>query len=83
MTLDVAEINSCANLHEKLSKIKKLKFSEYYNETEQITNARSFQNIKHEDIMNLSYADSSFDLVLHSETLEHINNPGKGYTRMS
>ncbi|MFZ1523007.1 MAG: methyltransferase domain-containing protein [Candidatus Saccharimonadales bacterium] len=75
--LDVAEINSCANLHEKISKIKKLKFSEYYNETEQITNARSFQNIKHEDIMNLSYADSSFDLVLHSETLEHINNPEK------
>jgi ubiquinone/menaquinone biosynthesis C-methylase UbiE len=42
-----------------------------------------FKGIKHEDIMNLSYADSSFDLVLHSETLEHINNPGKGYARMS
>lgn len=75
--LDVAEINSCANLHEKLSKIKKLKFSEFYNKTEQITNARSFKGIKHEDIMNLSYNDSSFDLVLHSETLEHINNPKK------
>lgn len=75
--LDVAEINSCANLHEKLSKIKKLKFSEYYDKDEQITNVRNFQDINHEDIMNLSYPDSSFDLVLHSETLEHINNPEK------
>ena len=75
--LKVAEINSCANLHDKLSKIKNLKFSEYYDQSEQISKNRIFEGINHEDIMNLSYSDESFDLVLHSETLEHISDPAK------
>jgi len=57
----VAEINSCGNLHPFLAQLKNLAFSEYPNE----------------DIMHLSYPDNSFDLVLHSEVLEHVQDPEK------
>lgn len=57
----VAEINSCGNLHPFLTKLKDLTHTEY----------------PKEDIMKLSYSDNSFDLVLHSEVLEHVKDPQK------
>lgn len=32
----------------------------------------------HSDMMKLSFADGSFDLVLHSDTLEHVADPVRG-----
>ena len=57
--LVVAEINAAGSLHPHLSKLPKLSYSEY-------GGSRS------EDLMHLSYPDSSFDLVITSETLEHV-----------
>ena len=60
--LKVAEINSCHRLHGQLEKVKELTYSDY-------------GGGHAEDIQNLSYDDETFDLVLHSETLEHVPDP--------
>ncbi|MFZ4598551.1 MAG: class I SAM-dependent methyltransferase [Terrimicrobiaceae bacterium] len=59
----VAEINSCGRMHSVLSRLPLLSYSEYVGGD---ALARS------EDMMALSYRDNSFDIVLHSETLEHV-----------
>jgi len=70
--LDVAEINtigSMGSLHSFLVQLPRLAFSEYRGADrlgEVIHGARN------EDICRLTYADESFDLVLSSDTLEHV-----------
>lgn len=61
--LKIAEINSCGKLHGILQELPGLKYSEF---------ASGDPAIPHEDLMKLSYADSSFDIVLTSDTLEHV-----------
>jgi SAM-dependent methyltransferase len=62
-TLKVAEVNSCGSLHKALCRLPGLKFSEYESDN---------PDVPHEDLLNLSYASGEFDLVLHSDTLEHV-----------
>jgi SAM-dependent methyltransferase len=70
--LEVAEINtigSMGSLHSFLAQLPRLTFSEYRGADrlgEVIDGARN------EDICRLTYADKSFDLVLSSDTLEHV-----------
>jgi SAM-dependent methyltransferase len=61
--LKVCELNSCHKLHDTLIKLNNLTYSEYGTDSQQ-------------DVENLTYEDNIFDLVLHSETLEHVSNPG-------
>lgn len=70
--LKVAEINYCGDLHPILNKLPGLVLSQY---SEVSFRARFFnwlKGVKKEDITNLSYEDNSFDLVVHSEVLEHV-----------
>lgn len=60
--LHVAEINSCGALHKMLARLPHIAYSEYLPD-----NAA----VRHEDMVCLTYPDGAFDLVLHSETLEH------------
>jgi SAM-dependent methyltransferase len=62
--LKVAELNSCHQLHEVLEGLDGLTYAEYGTPAQQ-------------DIQALGYDDNQFDIVLHSETLEHINDPMK------
>lgn len=70
--LDVAEINtigSMGSLHARLARLPRLAFSEYRGPDrlgEVIDGARN------EDVTRLTYPDASFDLVLSSDTLEHV-----------
>ncbi|MFA5004388.1 MAG: class I SAM-dependent methyltransferase [Candidatus Saccharimonadales bacterium] len=66
--LKVAEINSCGVLHDILKNIPNLSYSEY---------GSTVPEVPHEDLMALSYADDSFDIVLTSDTLEHVPDPLK------
>jgi SAM-dependent methyltransferase len=61
--LSIAEINSAGSLHQFLSKCPNLRYSEF---------GSTSPGIPSESLMRLSYADSSFDLVVTSETLEHV-----------
>ena len=61
--LAIAEINSAGNLHRYLARCPGLRFSEF---------GSTSQAVPSEDLMRLTYADASFDLVVTSDTLEHV-----------
>lgn len=61
--LRVAEVNGCGALHDYLDLNPDLAYSEYGSEDPAIPS---------EDLARLSYRDSAFDLVLTSDTLEHV-----------
>lgn len=69
--LDVAEINPIGSLHALLRRLPRLMFSDY----------RGPQHLgelvdgnRNEDICRLTYPDAAFDLVLSSDTLEHVHD---------
>lgn len=68
----VAEINSCGNLHPILKKLPGLAYSEYPSSRLLPKTYYFLKRTRKEDITNLSYSNNSFDLVLHSDVLEHI-----------
>ena len=61
--LHVAEINAAGALHKFLSSLRGLHYSEY---------GSTDPAVRSEDLMSLSYPDCAFDLVITSETLEHV-----------
>jgi hypothetical protein len=70
--LDVAEINtigSVGSLHRFLQRLPRLSFSEYRG-PEGLGHVVG--GVRNEDICALTYPDASFDLVLSSDTLEHV-----------
>jgi SAM-dependent methyltransferase len=60
--LQVCELNSCHELHQTLTKLRKLTYAEYGTDSQQ-------------NIEGMTYPSDTFDLFLHSETVEHVNNP--------
>jgi SAM-dependent methyltransferase len=66
--LDVAEINPIDGLHAQLARLPRLACSEFRDPHGTETDS----TIPHEDLTRLTYPDASFDLVLTSETLEHV-----------
>jgi len=61
--LRIAEVNGIGRMHPFLTSLPGLVSSEY----------------PQEDVMALSYQDSTFDLVLTSETMEHVPDPIAGF----
>ncbi len=59
--LRIAEINAVGRMHPYLAGLPRLTYSEY----------------PEEDVQALSYSEGSFDLVLTSDTLEHVPDPAK------
>lgn len=59
----VCEINACGSLHNFLFEIPNIFYSEYGSRDPLILS---------EDLMALSYPSESFDMVIHSDTLEHV-----------
>ncbi len=59
----IAEINSAGVLHDILRHSKKLTYSEY---------CPVDKSVEHQDLHNLTYKDNSFDIVLTSDTFEHV-----------
>ena len=67
--LRVAEINRIAGVHEALRPLPGLAYSEY---RPGAAPGAIVEGVRCEDLTRLSYPDASFDLVLTSETLEHV-----------
>jgi SAM-dependent methyltransferase len=72
--LAIAEINYCGQLHKYLAQNPKTKTSQYQERTIRARIANRLKGIRSEDITKLSYPSESFDLVLHSEVLEHVED---------
>jgi SAM-dependent methyltransferase len=70
--LDVAEINtigSVGSMHALLQQLPRLAFSDYRG-PERL--GQLVDGARNEDVCRLTYADDSFDIVLSSDTLEHV-----------
>ncbi len=67
--LRVAEINMVDGLHRYLTRLQHLAFSDYNDSSSASGDSAGIQS---EDLCNLTYADNSFDLIVTSETLEHV-----------
>jgi SAM-dependent methyltransferase len=62
-SLSIAEINSAGNLHRVLAACPGLRYSEFGSRQ---------PNVPSQDLSALTYTDASFDLVITSDTLEHV-----------
>lgn len=69
--LRVAEINRIGGLHEQLRRLPCFSRSEF---VPGVPSGSMVGGIRSEDLTRLSYHDGAFDLVLTSETLEHVPN---------
>jgi SAM-dependent methyltransferase len=67
--LRVAEINQIEGLHSVLARLPELAYSEFRDGVEP---GGLVGGVRSEDLTRLTYPDESFDLVLTSETLEHV-----------
>ena len=67
--LRVAEINRIDGLHEELVRLPQFSWSDYHPGAKP---GSIVGGVRCEDLTRLTYADASFDLVLTSETLEHV-----------
>jgi SAM-dependent methyltransferase len=67
--LRIAEINRIDGVHEALEDLARFHPSEYVSNVRPGTHVAGF---RHESLMGLTYEDDRFDLVLTSETLEHV-----------
>ena len=70
--LRIAEINAIEGLTSYLTRLPYHSYSEYQPENE----------VRHEDLSHLTYLDESFDLVLTSETLEHVPDLDRALTEI-
>ena len=71
-SLRIAEINgigSAGSMHAFLAMVPTLVYSEYLG---QERSGEVIDGVRNEDLLNLTYPDQSFDLVLTSDTLEHV-----------
>ena len=59
--LAVCELNKCHELHHTLTGLDNLTYAEYGTKTQQ-------------NIEKMTYQSNTFDLLLHSETIEHVND---------
>jgi SAM-dependent methyltransferase len=69
--LKIAEVNKVDGLHDTLAKLPTLAYSDFH---EGAATGSYVNQVRNEDLSALSYANNSFDLVITSETLEHIPN---------
>jgi len=69
--LRVAEINEVEGLHTLLGQLPGLSYSEFRDGQEP---GAIVEGVRCEDLTRLTYADASIDLLITSETLEHVPN---------
>jgi SAM-dependent methyltransferase len=69
--LHIAEINRIEGIHDRLVGLPSFQASDYQPGA---SPGEIIEGIRSEDLTRITYADKSFDLVLTSETLEHVSD---------
>jgi SAM-dependent methyltransferase len=73
--LRVAEINRIDGLHDLLGRLPFFSFSDF---RDGVQRGAYVESVRNEDLCSLTYADASFDLILSSESLEHLPDLAAG-----
>jgi len=74
--LKIAEINACGGLHSYLKNHPNLYYSEWVPHAKP---GEVHDGVRCEDLQCLTYPDDCFDIILTSETLQHVPNPDKAW----
>jgi 2-polyprenyl-3-methyl-5-hydroxy-6-metoxy-1,4-benzoquinol methylase/glycosyltransferase involved in cell wall biosynthesis len=74
--LKIAEISACGTLHSYLKQHPNLYYSEWLPGVKPGT---THEGTRCEDWQGLTYPDDTFDIILSSETLEHVLDPDKAW----
>jgi GT2 family glycosyltransferase/2-polyprenyl-3-methyl-5-hydroxy-6-metoxy-1,4-benzoquinol methylase/glycosyltransferase involved in cell wall biosynthesis len=74
--LRIAEINACGALHSYLEDHPNLHYSEWLSDAK---TGEVHDGVRCEDLQCLTYPDNYFDIILTSETLEHVPDPDKAW----
>jgi SAM-dependent methyltransferase len=77
--LKIAEINACGALHSYLKQHPNLCYSEYI---PGVPCGSEYNGIRCEDLQELTYLDDYFDIVLTSDTLEHVPDSEKAFNEI-
>src|SRR5262245_2124194 len=76
LQLKIAEINASGALHSYLQNHPNLYYSEWFNNTKP---GEVRDGVRCEDLQRLSYPGGFFDIILTSETLEHVPDPDEAW----
>ena len=71
--LRIAEVNEIEGLHRELQHLPRLASSEFL---PGVPSGCEYNGVRIEDLTKLTYPDASFEVVLTSETLEHVHDLG-------
>jgi len=74
--LKIAEINACGALHSYLREHPNLHYSEWVS---QVKPGEVYEGIRCEDLQCLTYPGNYFDIILTSETLEHVPDADRAW----
>jgi 2-polyprenyl-3-methyl-5-hydroxy-6-metoxy-1,4-benzoquinol methylase/GT2 family glycosyltransferase len=74
--LKIAEINGCGALHSYLKGHPNLYYSEW---VPHVKPGEVHDGVRCEDLQRLTYPDDHFDIILTSETLEHVPDPDRAW----
>ncbi len=77
--LKIAEINACGGLHSYLKDHPNLSYSEWMSDA---APGEVRDGVRCEDLQRLTYPDNYFDIILTSETLEHVPDPDKAWQQI-
>jgi len=78
--LRIAEVNACGALHPYLKDHPNLYYSEWVPHAKP---GEVHDGVRCEDLQRLTYPDNYFDIILTSETLEHVPDPDRAWQEIN